>query len=204
MSTAEPSTALVPVIAAPHPLRTAHVTHVLPEGLTLTEILAVVQPDPVLRAHAHIFVEDLLIPRARWESVRPTPGQQVVIRVVAGGSGGKNPLRILLQIAVVAIAVVAGGALGGALGAAVGFKTGSLGANLLTGLVTGGLLVGGTALVNAIAPIRPPSGHEEERDSPSYFLDQARNAARPFAPVPVILGKHRVVPPWARKPTRKW
>ena len=57
--------------------------------------------------------------------------------------------------------------------------------------MSGGLVVNGIAP----APPPPPAGNDDEADSPSYFLDTTRNRLRPYSPVPVVFGRHRVVPP---------
>ena len=47
-----------------------------------------------------------------------------------------------------------------------------------------------------LAPL-PPSAREDgaERDSPSYELEFSRNEVRLYEPVPIVFGRHRVVPP---------
>ena len=136
----------------------------------------------MLRRHAHIFVDHDLIPVEKWAHTTPIEGQSVLIRVVPGSGA----LRAILTIAILVIGTVFGGPLGGLLG-----LSGTLGTAVGTALIAGG----GSLLLNAIAPIRPTAGHEQERDSPNYFLDRARNAARPFGTIPVVLGRHRMVPP---------
>ncbi|MEG3078466.1 host specificity factor TipJ family phage tail protein [Halomonas sp. 5021] len=184
------------VIAANHPLRSDLAPVSAREGMTLTDILEQAQPDPVLRAHAHIFVGDVRVPRERWALVRPKSSSIVTIRVVpqgGGGGGSKNPLRTILTIAVVAAAaaVTSGAALGGLASAVPG------GAAVLGAAVA----VGGNLLVNAIAPIRGPSldgrSGTSKRDSATLSIEGARNTAKPFGVVPVVLGKHRHVPPLA-------
>lgn len=139
----------VRVIAAPHPLRMDRTEIQMRAGDTLAEMLERAQPDPVLRQHAHIFVDDQWIDPAWFHRVRPKPGTTVTIRVVPhGGSGGKNPLRTVLQIAVIAAAAAVsagalgpGGALLGASGIA-GLGAGSIGAALAgTAVAVAGPLV---------------------------------------------------------------
>ena len=174
--------------AAAHPFKIEHRDLDLPVGMTLFEILEAVQPDPVLRKYAHIFLEDEKVGRDRWH-IRPREGQRVLINVVpmGGGEGGKNPLRIILSIAILVVGTVLGGPLGIALGLGKSAAAGAIGSAIIT--------IGGTLLLNAIAPIRPSSIHQQDRDSPNYFIDQARNRARPFQAIPTVLGRHRMVPP---------
>lgn len=203
------------LIAAPHPFKVASVDLAVPEGLTVAEIVDVAQPDPILLQHAHVWVGDQYVPRDRWRYVRPKPGVTVTVRVVpmggGGGGGGKSPTRTILMIAVIAAAAYFGPALGTAL---VNGVTGSTlaggtvaigGVGVSVGAIGSGVItIAGTLLVNAIAPIRPPSlgalsgagiGSGSQRDSPTLFIEGARNSARPFGPVPVVLGVHRNVPP---------
>ena len=181
------SSEAIQVIAASHPLLTAHSELEIPAGLTLDQILAVAQPDSVLRRHAFIFIDDRLIERERWTQINPRPGERVLIRVVPSGGGGKNPLRVILTIAVLVTATVFGGPLGGLIG---------LSGKLATAVGTAAISLGGTLLINAIAPLPLPTVRQQDReDSPLFSIAGARNRARPFSSVPVILGRHRQVPP---------
>ena len=179
------------VVAAPHPLLSAHEEIEVPAGLTLDRLLEVVQPDPILNLHAHIFLDGELVLREHWAHVKPLPGQKVLVKVVAGGGGGrgKSVLRVVLALAVTA----ATAGFGAPLGAAIG-----LSGKVATAVGSFIIGVGGTFLINAIAPIPPPEAsgvNEQEKDSPTFSIEAARNALRPFAPIPVVLGKHRHVPP---------
>ena len=193
----------VRISAAPHPLRSATVDREVPEGLTIADMLAEVQADPILRRHAHIFIDDWYVSRETWHLVRPKAGHLVTVRIVpqggGGGGGGKDIFRVILSIGVIAASIFAGPLLGAAI--APGLTAGTQAA-----LGTAIIGIGGSLLVNVIAPVRPPSlggvgsRNQNEAESPSYFLDQARNQFRPYAPVPVIFGKHRVVPPLGAAP----
>ena len=172
---------------------TAHSSVDLPVGLHLDQILEAVQTDPLLRHHAHIFLDGCIVPRADWQTVTPGIGQQVTIRVVpTGGNGGKNPLRIVLSIAVLIVGTAFGGPLGTAL---FGFAQGSaVGAAIGTALIT----TAGGLLINAIVPPPQPTftgENEGKKASQVFAIQAARNRPRPFAPVPVILGRHKMVPP---------
>jgi len=198
----------VRLVAAPNPFTTERVDLCLPAGLTLAEMIARVQPDPELIAHAHVYIDDWSIPRDRWHVVRPRPGRTVTVRVVpqGGGGGGKNPLRTVLSIAVIAASFAFGGPLGAALGisetagASLGLAAGALQAAVGGAIIT----AVGTLLVNAIAPPpRPKLGQisgAPTRDSPTLFITGSRNRANPFGVVPRPLGKHRMVPPLGALP----
>ena len=189
---------MVRIAAASNPLTTDIADYLLPQGSTIEELLAIVQADPVLRDHAHVFIGDRYVARELWGMVKPRAGTLVSVRVFPRGGDGKNPLRTILTIGVLAAAFFAGPALGAALGfsqsaGVFGLATATpFGAALGTGII----LVGGTILTNVIAPL-PDQSSQNQKESPSYFIDQARNRARPYQPIPTVLGKHRHVPPLA-------
>ncbi len=186
-ATDAPETGVYTLIA-PHPFRLDNKLRIMPQGMTLREILRESQPEGVLREISTIYLNGEMVVRDRWEHVMPRQGDAVLIRCTPGrGDGGKSVLRTVLSIGV----LIAGTVFGGPLGAAIGLGVGKVGLAVGTAIIA----IGGTLLVNAIAPIRPPAGRDPEQESPSYFLDSARNTARPFAPIPLVLGKHRQVPP---------
>lgn len=181
---------------APHPLRAAHDVVRVPEGLSLGQMLVLHQADPFLARHAVATINGHVIPREHWGRVKPRAGTIVEIRVVpmTGGGGGKSIFRTILMLAVVVASFWAGPAIGTAL-----FGSGILG---ISGATLGQALVGlvGMLLVNVIAPVRPPSlgGSKQDKEVPT--IDGARNSARPFQSVPVILGRHRVAPSYGSSP----
>ena len=193
--------------AVTDPFKNSRQKYELPEGLTVDQMLTIAQPDRKKLAHAIVFVRGELIPREVWTRYKPKPNVLVEVRAFSiprggGGDGGKNPLRTILTIAVVAFAAWAGPALAGSLIGTQGVATLAT-SNLIS--ITGGILTGaigaaGLLAVNAIAPIRPPRLAElsgisgQNRDSPTLFIEGARNALRPFSPVPQVLGKYRHFP----------
>lgn len=133
--------------------------------------------------------------RADWGR-RLVPGDRLVfVRLPQGGGGGdSDPLRVVLQIVVLVVAVatqqyyIAQGAFftGAAAGAAVALA--------------------GNVLVNAIAPLPKPSAGrlagQVSQQSPTYAasVSLAGNAARLGQPVPVIYGRHIVLPDFFQRP----
>ena len=96
-------TAAADVSACPHPFDGRRIDYVVPAGLTIAEIVELIQPDPLLRAHGVAFIGEHAVPRDRWHRVRPKPGALLSIRLLPSGGGG---LRIGLMI-VVAVAAIA-------------------------------------------------------------------------------------------------
>ena len=199
-----PGQGLVAVSACPHPFKAARVDFELPAGLTVAEMIEAVQPDPVLRMHAHVYIGPDYVPRDLWTCVRPKPGALVAVRIVPHGGdseGGKDGLSILLTIAVIAVAFIA---VQPELLFTTAFLEGSvIGTLTAADLIFAGIGLVGTLLVNAIVPPSRPKlsglAGDQGRDSPTLFIAGARNRALPFGVVPRVLGKHRMTPPLGAK-----
>lgn len=186
------------IAAQAYPWTMACKHYTVEEGMTIEEILLKMLKDSACpfgleNLNAHVYIKKTYIPRGYWHLTRPEEGTTVTIKLVPGKGGGKNPLATILSIAVIAAAAWAGPAVA----AAIGGTTGTV-----AGAITSGLIVGiGNLLVAAIAP--PPkqrlsnNGSGNQLDSQTLFIQGARNQARPFEAVPVILGKHKFVPPLA-------
>lgn len=197
----------VRITAATHPFKAERKSLELPEGLTISQMLAMAQPDQKQVEHARVFVRGELIPKKVWSRYRPKAGILVEVRAFpipqggGGDDGGKSVLRIVLTIAVIAFAAWAGSAIAGLLGFAQGTQAFAIASAV--GTATAG--TAGMLAINAIAPIRPPkmnelSKAEGKTDSPTLFIEGARNQIRPFSPVPMLLGKYRMTPAYGAKP----
>jgi len=187
----------ITIVACPHPFRSERCSLTVAAGPTVAGILETVQPDPALLKHAHVFIDDWYIPPDKWHVVRPRAGRRVTVRVVPTGGGGKNPLRTILTIAVIAASfyfgpLLAAGIFGPAL---VGIPLSAF------QLAVGRAIIGvvGMLLVSAIAPPARPKladlGGAGARASPTLFIEGARNTPRLFGVIPRPLGRHRMVPP---------
>jgi hypothetical protein len=118
-------------------------------GTTLAEILETLQPNPVLRRCSHVSIGGDRVPAGLLRRVRPKPGNLVNINTVpAFGGGKKSPLRFILQLVVLAAALVVPGlpALAGPIFA---------GATLTWGAVAGAAIAPiGPLVINARLPAR--------------------------------------------------
>ena len=165
---------------APRPFAAPVAQMVIAERESLAELIACavvsghLSKAEALSPHLVVTVGGVEVPRTHWRQVRPRAGALVLVRIrPAGGRGGKNPLRMILQLlVVVAVAAISGGALAGALkiGGTALFTAGSTSAMLLAGVASLAL----NALVNAIAPIAQP---EQRARSQTYAISGARNTA---------------------------
>ncbi len=154
-------------------------------GLTLSE--------PVV-----LYLNGREIPRAVWDTTFPATGDLITVRarVQGGGSDSDKVLRTVLQIAVLVAALTFGAPLGGALNLGLGD---AVAAAVGTALIQ----IGGTMLVNALVP--PPSPEIKnatglEDGSPTYALTGGTNRARPYAPLPLVIGTHRIFPDLGARP----
>lgn len=166
-----PVAALNGVVVSPRPLVDDIQLHAVPEGLSVAGMVAFLEDagglDRAVRPWLRVVVGDQVVERAAWHVVVPTAGEPLAIEVAPMASS--NPTRTLLQIAVIALAVFTGG----------------------TGIIATGLVLGGMALVNAVAPIKQPDvARREER----YSLSGASNAAAPHEALPIVLGRRRIYP----------
>jgi hypothetical protein len=160
-------------------------------GVSVAEIVRGVCPHVSLHSSLHVYIDGVYIRPDRWAWTYPNGGAVVSMRLVPqGGGGGKDPLRTVLTLAVMAAAFMAPGA-AVFLGLPPAFAAGVGGA-----LITAGVGYVGMLAVNSIAP---PASQDfgqisgTTTDSPTYSITGARNRYRPWEAIPVVLGTHRVV-----------
>lgn len=202
------------IIYRPHPILPAadckFMQHGWQQGQTVREILianGVDQHQPI-----SIIVNDRLLTVAEWDEVRPEPCSIINVKAEVlgggGGGGGSNTMQIVAMIAIVAIAIAAPYALAawGAVGAGV-LTTAAGGLTMAGSLLTAGIMIAGNLLISAVFS---PSGNaaidmdtasgSNTQDSPTYSLSGGSNRARPYEPMPVIMGTHRLFPDAAMNP----
>lgn len=169
----------------PHPVTTEG-RRVLPlavvPGTTLASVVAHVWEgaEPPVAA-----VDGRLVASAQWAAT-PLAGTEIVTLRSGLAGGDSNPLRIVLSLAVIWASLTLPTAPW-----AFGLEAGGWGANL----AAAGIAIGGQLLVNAIAPLPVPgTGAPGGAPDPVYSLTGGRNQARPYQPMPLVLGEHRVIP----------
>ncbi|MCY4121014.1 MAG: hypothetical protein OXG72_08865, partial [Acidobacteria bacterium] len=114
---------------------------------------------------------------------RPLPdGAVLVARGLAAGGDDSNPLRTVLQIALLVASIYAGIAI-----ANTAWST------FWKAAATAAIVVGDNLVINAIAPpVLPSLGGGASRPDPVYSLVGGANRARPYEPLLLVLGSHRV------------
>lgn len=128
------------------------------------------------------------VPQNLWRRLIPRTGDQILIRAkMEGGGGGNKILRTVAMIAVVVASIYTGGAVGAAYGAAWG------------AVAQGAVMIAGSLLVNALLPVPLPTATklgigEKYESSPTYAIQGGRNRPRPWEPMLLVFGRHRVVP----------
>jgi hypothetical protein len=180
----------------PHPFTVAGVAREMNVGKSLSDMVSAVVPEHLPRQALRVYLDGHEISRAKWPRVRPKAAARVIIRCIPlGGGGGKNPLRTILSLAVMAASPVISSALTGVFGAGANFLGISAGR-----LITGGVNLLGRLAINALAPPGRPRFSGNIKESPTLFIQGARNQALPFGRVPKALGQHRCVPPLGALP----
>ena len=189
------------VSSAPSPFAVASDFKQFPLGMTIEDIVNLNVPNKHFKQYTSVHIGGHFIDRVNWHRVRPKQGQLVTIRAVPqGGGGGKNPLATVLSIALMAAVPALGFGVAQTLGlgwttAGGTFIASSVGLAIGKGIVA----IGGRLLINAIAPPSTPkssnAGFQSAPEASTYFIAGATNRIDPFGTIPIVLGKHRMIPP---------
>lgn len=189
----------VSVAHRPDPWSVKRAAHVMPDGLTLAEIVAR-YPEPLPEDFAEfgvVLVNGEYIPREWWGRVRPRVTDAPVVVSLhgmprgGGGGGGGNRNKQIAQILgtvalVAATAWIGGGALAPFLGA--GFAAGTFGAAAASAAIG----VAGSLALRAMAP--PPQSASGS-DRPTVSVGVGVNTIAPLAGIPTVVGKMLLSPP---------
>ncbi len=190
----------VRVIVRPSVLREARHEFTAPAGYSMAEIIAAYGGSISSRARIHAAINGEAVARDWWARVRLKPGTMVTLV----GVPGRGSLRTILAAVVTVAATVIAPMISAPIIGAFGLTAGGIGAGAVTGLVGAGISIAGALAVNALFPASRPSFDRLSPDfgdrSPSYAIGGARNEARPYGPIPVVLGRHRHSPPYGAQP----
>lgn len=179
--------------------------HALRPGETVAEILLGAGVDP----HQPISVrlDDALVPVADWRRVCPRPGQFLSVSARArGGDGESDPTSMVLQIGLMLVAPYAATAILGEITAstfAIWFE--ALGTGITYGqILAGAISMGGSLLLGGLMShgrqLQAASRSPALTVSPTYSLAGGSNNARPYEPMLIVLGRHRVFFDYGGKP----
>lgn len=117
-------------------------------------------------------------------------------QLAMGGGGGSNPLQMVMQIAVIALAVAASWYIGGS-GVFLGIEALGMG-TFAGGLAGAGVMLLGTMLMGTLFPQKMPQGQlgasGAEQASPTYSINASGNQARLYQPEPEGFGRMKIVP----------
>ncbi len=175
------------LVACKHPFKFQNEVLLVEPFKTVTEL---VRGDCGLTDTACIvLVGDTRVPEKYWNHVRIKPNQCIYVRAVPQGGDDKNPLATILSIALLAVAPHLAGTVWGLSGLTYHFAVAGIG-------------ILGSLAINAIAP-PPKLGRDfttPSKESPTFSIEGTRNKLRPFHPIPVLLGHHRIVPPLGTAP----
>ena len=195
------------VVACPHPFRAEHEELWFAPSIALSQIFKEVQPDEFYRARAHIWVNDEYIPPSEWETTFPAAGSKIDIRVVPAGKVGKIIGSIFIAVAAIAVSVLTAGlgvfAAGGLLagygalaGGIAGMAVGILGTLVLNALIPP-IPVGSSGMLSELSAM--PGTMDYGATSPTLAITGASNRENLYGPVPKMLGRFRVCPPYGAR-----
>ena len=177
-------------VYSPHPLMPARDRQLLhahfEPGETLggylerTGIAARIRHRPVL-----VTIDGLRVPRSFWQHCRPKPGTLIQVQALVHGGDGKNPIATVLIIALMVYAPYLAPELAAAYGGTAAVWQAGI------------MVVGGMAINAAFPPPNPQLSQGalgQQAESPTYSLSGGSNRMRPYEPMPVIMGAHRIFP----------
>lgn len=178
--------AQVAVVGAPHPLRMSTNLDWTVEGTTVQNLVDFIhnkyQVSKTLADKIVIVVDGIVVPQKDWDNTILRKDQQVSYKSIAEGGSTK---RLILTLAVVVIALNFGPQAGAFLTQGAGTVA------TQTAIGTMAINMAGMALVNAIAPVRPPNQNDAGSANGLNLFTGAANQANKFGAIPVVLGKAR-------------
>lgn len=154
------------------------VVRVAPVG-TLADLISAFVPDEIEREHISAFLGGDYIEPELWSKIRPKSGASVYLRVVP-----QDPVSIISILATAAAPTIT---------TAIGLTAGTFAASIAGAAIS-------MAITYAASALFGPRPTQNRAESPTYAISAARNGLSPFQTVPVVLGTHRMVPPYGAAP----
>lgn len=177
--------AQVESVGAPHPLRMRSYRDWTVEGTTVKDFVEFVKTkyevSTNLASKIVVMIDGIVVPKTEWETTTLKRGQQLSYKSVAEGNSTK---RLVLTLAVLVVAFNFGPDVGKMLAP-------TLSATAQTAIGATAINMAGMALVNVIAPIRPPNQNDPGTANAMNLFTGAANQSNKFGAIPVVLGKLR-------------
>jgi predicted phage tail protein len=189
-------------VIATRPFTSEQVMTQAPEGLSISQILWNGPRPERLPYGLQVWIDGRPVPPEKLDWTYPKAGELVVVRALPQGGG--NILRAVLMIAIMIVAIVAQQYW--APGAMIGIATGGgMGIGIPVSVAIAGASMAAMLAVNALIPPVAPKVDQlsSDQDSPTLWIEGARNTENRWGSVPVLLGKHRTVPFFGAKPFTK-
>lgn len=154
------------------------IVRVAPTG-TLADLIAALVPNELDRDHISAFIGGDYIEPDLWSKIRPKSGASVYLRLTL-----QDPVSVISILGTLFAPTIT---------TALGFAAGSLGAAIAGAAISMAITYAASALIG-------PRQTQDRKESQTYGITSARNTIVPFGPVPVVLGTHRMVPPYGAVP----
>ena len=191
----KPDTSIV-LNSVPHPLKTQRYVDIIKPGTTLQQIYENINAkysiSEELNKTVTIIVNGIVVPKQDWSTTITKLNDTIEYRAVPG----KQVIRAIAVIAVIAIAIETGGLSEAFFSSAEwGLGWGEAAAKVGSMVVTATVAQAGMALINALAPIRTPSSQDPGTGADLNLITGATNQFNPYGGIPIVLGKIRYTPP---------
>jgi len=180
------------LVLTPHPITCeGQQTFAAPlvKGETLGQFLRREVPDWTGDAW-EVCINGVVVPHEVMERVRPKETALIEVR-------GMVKKQALYLVAFAALTWWTMGAFAAA-GAAGGTVFGLSG--MAAYAATAAVYVGGSMLINKALGPKPPSAGSSQAADPVYSINSARNAPRPYEPLPILFGSTQITPDVASMP----
>lgn len=148
----------IPIVVCPRPFTMeGRQMKRLRSGMSIADMLVEFDLNPETLP-ARVFIDDCLVEKAYWHCVKPKANHLVSVRVIPeGGQQGKDVLRIVAMVGVIALAIAAPWAAG--LAGSTLLSSGTLGGALLTA----GVGIVGSLATSSVIPFHLPRLTETKR-----------------------------------------
>ena len=174
------------LVVTPHPVTLEGQQRIAAEMLpreTLGHFLARTVPDYGSDAW-EVRINGVRVPHQIIDKVRPKGGTVIEVR----GTVGRTALLIVAMVALTIFTAGVGTAM-----VAAGYSA------MAAGMAQAAIYAVGSLLINKVLGPKKPKQYESDAAT-VYTIGSARNQARPYEPLPLVLGNIRIAPDIASQP----